>query len=155
MHMARNDTLTLRVALLEQRSIYRDIEIETSKSLYKLAEAIVSAFDFDFDHCFGFYSGLTRGTMLRSDPQYELFADIGEADPGVHSVKKTSTVAAFPSVGHTMLFLFDYGDEWCFRVTVTSMGQKTAKVRYPRVVASHGTASVARMSVATSGTVTP
>ena len=55
--MAQNGTLIIRVALDRKKSIYRDIEIEGSKSLYKLAEAIVTAFDFDFDHCFGFYSG--------------------------------------------------------------------------------------------------
>ena len=48
--------------------------------------------------------------MLRQHPMYELFADIGEANPGVLSVKKTKILRAFPAVGHTLLFLFDYGD---------------------------------------------
>ena len=38
--------------------ISRDIEIESSKSLYDLAAAIVQAFDFDLDHAFGFFSKL-------------------------------------------------------------------------------------------------
>jgi hypothetical protein len=57
--MKPTDTLILRVELAGERSIYRDIEIEASKSLHKFAEAIVAAFGFDFDHAFGFYSGLT------------------------------------------------------------------------------------------------
>ena len=63
--MASNDTFILRAAINGEVSVYRDIEIEPSKSLYKLAEAIVAAFGFDFDHAFGFYSGLKPATMMR------------------------------------------------------------------------------------------
>jgi Plasmid pRiA4b ORF-3-like protein len=138
--MAQNGTLILRVALKAQTSIYRDIEIESSKSLYQLAEAIVAAFGFDFDHAFGFYSGLTPAKMTRVDPRYELFVDMGDADPGVLSVKKTRVAQAFPEIGHTMLFLFDYGDDWLFRVRLEKAGKKIPKVRYPRVVATRGEA---------------
>jgi hypothetical protein len=138
--MAQNDTLILRAALEHDKSIYRDIEIEASKSLYKLAEAIVMAFDFDFDHAFGFYSDLTPQKMWCTDPRYELFADMGDADPGVRGVKKTKTGDAFPAVGHGMIFLFDYGDEWHFRVSLKELGNKHGKTKYPRVVASEGEA---------------
>ena len=138
--MPQNDTLILRVALEHDKSIYRDIEVEASKSLYKLAEAIVAAFGFDFDHAFGFYSGLTPAKMLRMNPRYEMFADMGDADPGVLSVKKTRISQAFPAVAHTMMFLFDYGDDWHFRVSLKAKGTKLAKVRYPRVVATRGDA---------------
>jgi hypothetical protein len=138
--MARNDTLIIRVALAGTVSIYREIEIEGSKSLYQLAEAIVSAFGFDFDHAFGFYSGLKPATMMRVSPRYELFFDMGDADPGVLSVKKTKVSQAFPDIGHTMLFLFDYGDEWLFRVKLEKTAKKIAKVRYPRIVATRGEA---------------
>ena len=138
--MAQNDTLIIRAALQGKASIYRDIEIEPSKSLYRLAEAITSAFGFDFDHAFGFYSGLTTAAMLRTHPKYELFVDMGDADPGVLGVKKTQVTQAFPAIGHTMLFLFDYGDEWRFLLKLIGTGKKVAKVRYPRLVASRGNA---------------
>ena len=112
---------------------------QASKSLYKLAEAIVSAFGFDFDHAFGFYGG-DPFARRRSQPRYELFADIGEADPGVLGVKKTKVAEAFPAMGRSLVFLFDYGDEWRFRVTLKAKGQKLAKTRYPRIVASKGEA---------------
>jgi len=138
--MPSGETFILRVALDGQKSIYRDIEIEPSKSLYRLAEAITNAFDFDFDHAFGFYSGLTPARLTRVDPRYELFADMGEVDPGVLSVKKTKISQAFPAIGHTLLFLFDYGDEWRFRVSLKETGTKQPKVRYPRVVTIRGNA---------------
>lgn len=138
--MAQDDTLILRAALFGALSIYRDIEIEPSQSLYRLAQAIVAAFGFDFDHAFGFYTGLNERLMWRQHPKYELFADMGEADPGVFGVKKTKVAEAFPKVGHTLLFLFDYGDGWHFRVKLTKPGMKLAKVKYPRVIATHGEA---------------
>jgi hypothetical protein len=136
--MASSDTLIIRAALAGESSIYRDIEIEASKSLYQLAKAINIAFEFDFDHSFGFYSGLTPTTMFKKAPIYELFADMGEANSGVLGVKKTKITQAFPAVAHTMLFLFDYGDEWHFRVTLKGTGTKVAKTRYPRIVESSG-----------------
>jgi 2-iminobutanoate/2-iminopropanoate deaminase len=138
--MAAAETLILRVALDGQKSIYRDIEIEAEKSLYALAEAIVGAFGFDFDHAFGFYTGLTPTTYARKLPKYELFSDMGEPTPGAQSVKKTKIVQAFPALKHQMLFLFDYGDDWMFRVTLREMSRKAPKTKYPRVVASQGEA---------------
>jgi len=138
--MTSNDTFVLRAALNGKASVYRDIEIESSKSLHSLAEAIVAAFGFDFDHAFGFYSGLKPATMMRTLPRYELFADMGDAAPGVGSVKKTRIAQAFPEIGHTMMFLFDYGDGWHFRVSLKAVGTKLAKVRYPRVAATRGDA---------------
>ena len=138
--MAQNDTLIIRTALEGNASIYRDIEIEASKSLYKLAEAIIAAFGFSFDHAFGFYTGLTDATMMKRRPSYELFADMGEANPDVLGVKKTKIAQAFPAVGHTMLFLFDYGDEWHFRVRLQEAAKKIVKVRYPRILKAHGKA---------------
>jgi hypothetical protein len=138
--MAQNGTLIIRAALEGRRSIWREIEIEAAGSLYKLAEAIVAAFGFDFDHAFGFYSGLTEAKMMRQQPRYELFADMGNAEPGAIGVKRTSVAQAFPAIGHAMIFLFDYGDGWHFRVSLRQARGKVAKVRYPRVVATRGEA---------------
>jgi hypothetical protein len=138
--MAGTDTFIFRAALQDRASIYRDIELDPAKSLSMLAEAIVSSFDFDFDHAFGFYAGLTPAKMHETFPKYELFADLGDADPRVLGVRKTRISQASPEVGHTMLFLFDYGDDWLFRVTLRTIGKKSAKARYPRIVATRGAA---------------
>lgn len=135
--MPEATTHILRVMPVGDTSISRDIEIPSGKSLYDLAAGIVSAFDFDFDHAFGFYSGLTRRTMMEKDPKYELFADMGEKTDAL-GVKKTRVAEAFPKAGHKMLFLFDYGDEWLFRVEVIGLGKKVARSRYPKILASLG-----------------
>jgi hypothetical protein len=65
---------------------------------------------------------------------------MGEADPGVISVKKTKVSQAFPAIGHSLIFLFDYGDEWRFRVSLKEAGMNLPKVRYPRIVTIRGNA---------------
>src|SRR5829696_5111503 len=134
--MAQAGTHTVRVTLVHEPSVYRELEVDSSKSLYRLAEAIVAAF--------GFYSGRTERTLMSAKPKYQLFADMGRDAFGdksdALSVKKTRIIDAFPKVGHAMTFLFDYGDEWLFRVEVVGLGQKVAKVRYPRVLKEGGEA---------------
>src|SRR5919112_5929144 len=92
-------THIVRVALQDEPSIYREIEVESRRSLSDLAEAIVHAFDFEFDHAFGFYSKLIGPDVMRSQPKYELFADMGERTEA-KSVRKTRVADAFPDVGH-------------------------------------------------------
>jgi hypothetical protein len=129
-------TRILRILL--RPKLYRDIEIESTASLYSLALAITQAFGFDFDHAFGFFSRLT-GRVFASPVRYELFADdaIGGAS---RSVRDTTVADAFPRLGSKMLFLFDYGDEWRFRVEVVGRGEAAAGTAYPRVAASVGKA---------------
>ena len=118
--------------------VYRDIEIESSKSLYDLAAAIVQAFDFDLDHAFGFYSELDEH-VFDSRVRYELFADL-EGGGEARSVKKTKVAQAFPAVGSKMQFLFDYGDDWRFQVELIGQGEKTPRARYPKVLKAVGKA---------------
>ncbi len=137
--MPEAGTHIIRVTLQDEPSIYREIEVESRKSLSDLAEAIVHAFDFEFDHAFGFYTKLTGPDVMRSQPKYELFADMGE-ETTARSVRKTPVADAFPEVGHTMLFMFDYGDDWRFIVEVIGLGQKAARTRYPKVLKKVGEA---------------
>jgi Plasmid pRiA4b ORF-3-like protein len=134
-----DDILTFRASF--EPKIYRDIEVPASASLYKFAEAIVRAFGFDFDHAFGFYDKLS-GNYYDSKLKYELFADMGDAEKGVLSVKKNSVATAFPADKAKFLFIFDYGDEWSFKVERTGSSAKVKGVKYPRVVKSEGTAPV-------------
>lgn len=137
--MAEATTHILRASLVDDKAVYRDIEVPSTASLYDLAAAIVGAFDFDFDHCFGFYSGLTRRAGMRKQPMYELFADIGEETEAM-SVEKTAVAAAFVKPRQKMMFLFDYGDEWLFLVQLLSIGKKVPRARYPKIVSRAGKA---------------
>ena len=123
-------------ALLKPK-VYRDLEISRGATLYELAAAVIEAFDFAFDHSFGFY-GDVEGDYFEAAVQYELFADIGESQgPGV---ERTRIDAAFPRVGTAMKFLFDYGDEWHFRVEVIGEAAPKWDVKYPRIIRKVGKA---------------
>ena len=94
--MAETETFIFRASL--KPKIHRDFEISSASSLYTLAQAIVRFFDFDFDHAFGFYSGL-KGNIYRSPTRYELFVDLGEGEGNARSVKRSRVAEVFPSVG--------------------------------------------------------
>jgi len=138
--MPQASTHIFRVSLMDDVRVYRDIEIASSASLHDLALAILASFEFDCDHAFGFYSGETRGAMYRVQPKYELFADMDDTESDALSVKQTNVATAFPKPRHRMTFLFDYGDEWLFRVRLTGTGQKVPRTRYPKVLATQGKA---------------
>src|SRR3954452_9164173 len=135
--MAGATTHIFRASL--KPKLYRDIEIDSGKSLDDLAEGIAGAFDFDLDHAFGFYSKLT-GHYHDLPVKYELFADLEGGESDAKSVKRSEVAQAFPDVGRKMLFLFDYGDEWRFKVEMVGMGEKVPKARYPKVLATVGKA---------------
>jgi len=137
--MSVSETLIFRASLAPK--LYRDLEIADTSTLYALAQAITRAFDFDFDHAFGFYDTL-KGSIYDSPIRYELFADMGESDGKARSVKRTRVVEAFPSTGTKMRFLFDYGDEWIFLVELIKRKPKEAKVKLPRLLTSAGKAPV-------------
>jgi hypothetical protein len=134
--MPRASTHIFRARLSPR--IYRDIEIESTRSLYDLAAAIVQAFGFDFDHAFGFFRNL-GGHVFDSAVRYELFADLEDGDKA-RSVKRTTVAQAFSEVGVKMQFLFDYGDEWRFQVEVIGFGEKVPKARYPKILKMVGKA---------------
>jgi hypothetical protein len=117
--------------------VYREFETLSAKNLYDLAGEIVRIFGFDFDHAFGFYSKLT-GNVFSSPVKYELFADMGKSE--ARSVKRTRIVEAFPTVGAKMTFLFDYGDNWQFRIEAIGQNRKEPGGKYPRLLKTIGEA---------------
>lgn len=136
--IATTGTMTQILRASLKARLYRDIEIEGTASLHDLAEAITGAFGFDFDHAFGFFSRLT-GRVFESPVRYELFDD--EAASGTsRGVRRTTVARVFPRLGSKMLFLFDYGDEWRFRIEMVGRGEAAARTAYPQVVASVGEA---------------
>jgi len=130
---------------LRGKKVVREIEAPENFSLYRLAEAIIGAYDFDFDHAFGFFSKISESEYFKSERQYELFTDLIEEgedlEPtGAESVKKTKIAEVWKNPGDKMLFLFDYGDNWLFTVELIGFGKKEAKTKYPRILKSAGKA---------------
>ena len=119
---------------------YRVIEIRDSKSLYMLAMAILTAFDFEFDHAFGFYNDMQD--LYNSDEIYELFVDIedgADLNKIAQSVAQTKISRVFV-IGKQMTFLFDYSDMRLFTVACTKIAEPIPRQRYPKIIQSVGQA---------------
>ncbi|MCX6787182.1 MAG: hypothetical protein NTY93_01510 [Candidatus Kaiserbacteria bacterium] len=128
-----------------RKEVTRTIAIPKEQSLYKLAEAIIAAYNFDFDHCFGFFDSKSDNPYSKSVRKYELFTDmVAEGmniEPtGADSVKHTRLDQVWSRHGDSMLFLFDYGDVWRFLVTLTATGNGHTSSSLPSVLMSSGKA---------------
>lgn len=123
----------------EGKKIIRRIQIPGSKSLFNFAKAIIAAFDFQFDHCFGFYDNLRDKRNCRK--AFELFVDIGEEGrPRAKGVKKIKISQAFDAVCEKLIMLFDYGDGWQFNVELKEIRKGDKGVTKPMVIESIGKA---------------
>ena len=133
-------TYIFKTHLFRDKKVIREIEILESSNLYKLAEAIVKSYDFDFDHAFGFFSTIGE-QWYKSEKKYELFADMEDTEPtGAKSVEKTKIGEVWKNPGDKILLLFDYGDTWLFVVELIELGNKEARKRYPRIIKKVGLA---------------
>lgn len=133
-------THIFKTYIFRDKKIIREIEVLENTNLYKFAEAIIGAYDFYFDHAFGFFSAIGE-RYFDSERKYELFADLEDEDiepTGAKSVKKTKINEVWKNIGDKILFLFDYGDNWLFVVELIGFGQKEAKAKYPRVIKKVG-----------------
>lgn len=136
-------TYIFKTSLFYNPKVIREIEIPENASLYKLAEAIVDAYNFNFDHCFGFFSKIAESRYFDSEKKYELFADLkdeGIEPTGAGSVKKTKIKEVWQKIGDKMLFLFDYGDNWMFIIEFVKTDEKKTQQKYPRILRKIGRA---------------
>lgn len=122
------------------RRPYRDLAIKSNQSLSTLAKAITGAFDFDFDHCYGFYDN--PGQIYKSSQIFELFTDLGEdPTPGAQGVEHQPVCALFQKDSHhEWLFHFDYGDNWDFFIKLIKTEPINPKTKYPLVTNKKGLA---------------
>jgi len=136
-------TCIFKTNFLRGKKVVREIEAPEIFSLYRLAEAIIGVYNFDFDHAFGFFSKIVESGYFKSERKYELFTDLedeGIEPTGAKSVKKTKIAEVWKNPGDKMLFLFDYGDNWLFVVELIGFGKKELKTKYPRILKSVGEA---------------
>ena len=146
--MAKEYVFKITMDGFDKRKLWRKVAVKDSTTLYRFAGVILDAFDFDRDHCFGFYSEMKRN-MYDSDRVYEYFVDVVEEDgedddfgvtPGALGTKKTRVSEVWKTPKDEMLFYFDYGDDWRFFVRLESIGALLQKEKYPRVLESRGDA---------------
>lgn len=90
---------------------YRHIQISANATLYTLHKAILSSFQFDDDHLHAFFMDnkrWSRGDMFVAS----------KSEPADRLTKRYSLQRAGLVKGKKFLYLFDFGDEWCFSCKV-------------------------------------
>jgi len=140
---------TFRVRILggfyappDAQKIWREIEVAANQTLADLGEAIPLAFGFDDPHLWAFF---LSGKAWDKKTEYGLVSD--DAGPfAAPNGKATRTLISdvlYPGKQRDkeFLFLFDFGDEWHFGVTLAGTNPVVQPgVEYPRVAATHGDA---------------
>lgn len=91
------------------RDAYRTLEISDDRKLTDLAECILEAFDFDFDHLYEF---IMSGEMYRSRDVY--------VSPGISGERSANIKLGKLGLekGRKFLYHYDFGDDWLFVVNV-------------------------------------
>jgi hypothetical protein len=117
----------LKVAL--EKQLYRTIAIGASATLNDLHLAVQDAFRFDNDHLYAFYmDGEAWSDDNFQDPRG------GEGPFATH----VQLGALDLYVGKRFLYLFDFGDEWHFWVTVLQIDPAVPEPKNPAVVDKEG-----------------
>ena len=117
---------------------YRILAIPEGFTLSALAGSIIDAFDFDFDHAFGFYDNIKSWTD--SVERYESSTGIIEELQDSRNAGRTKVNEVFDEPKKKLLFLYDYGDEWHFVVQLKETRASEKDTKYPQIVESVGKA---------------
>jgi len=124
---------TFKIALKDEPSIWRTIEMKGNQTLDKLHQAIFSAFDRFDPHLYSFFLGKD---IRDTSQEYTLL------DEAKWSEAKSAVSARVDNLmlrkGQKFSYLFDFGDEWWHTINVVSIKDDTPKGRFPRIIERHG-----------------
>jgi hypothetical protein len=113
------------------RSLWRRIAIDAQEPLDVLASAILNAYTFDHDHLYEF---AYRSPLGIEESVHHPFMDEG---PWTSEMR----VGDVPlPVGQSMTYLFDFGDQWEFEVTLEQIEPPGKAPEMPAVLDSRGDA---------------
>lgn len=113
------------------RACCRVIQCTGLHTFEDLHLAIQNAFAFDNDHLYCFFMDGKKWSRRRIDSPYS------ETPPYSNDVLIGQ---AGLRENQTFLYLFDFGDEWLFHVTVTSIFDASSPLSHPALVKAKGTA---------------
>jgi hypothetical protein len=121
----------------KKEKIIRTIDFSEGTFLPDVVENILESFDFVCDHAFGIYDDLNR-----PKEGYSIFSDMkGLGDPmGGKSIKKAKIDTVFNEKKKIMYMIFDFGDEWIFKISCVDILLCEENEQYPLLVSKQGEA---------------
>lgn len=123
-------TYVLKVAV--RNNCWRRIRLSSHCTLYDLHLAIQQAFEFADDHLYAFFMDGKRWSRKHA------FYSPNDIDTPVVTEARLGELNL--SVGQTFLYLFDFGDEWEFAVTVENAEPIDTRQTKPQVIETKGEA---------------
>jgi hypothetical protein len=112
-------------------NVRRQIALSAKGSLEDLAHGIIKAFGFDFDHLYDFTYKDRFGAIVNVSHPY------CDEPPWTLDVRLGDLPLA---AGEAMDFLYDFGDNWLFRVRLDRVAPPAAGFSRPVVLEAHGKA---------------
>ena len=121
---------TFRVNHRALPEVWRDIELAEDQTMEDLHLAIQQAYGWYDDHLYSFYM---------SGKAWDSSSEIGSpwSDSRVHTHQVQVGLLKL-KVGQGFLYLFDYGDNHEFDVTLRTINSQAGKGKYPKLVARQG-----------------
>ncbi len=130
---------------IHEKSPYRTLAVRPDMGLHELGILVLHAFDFDCDHLFGFYDigrhysqskvGFEMPDMMPQEGDLWGFV-YDDPNKARYNLVAYAVKDIFRRKGKKWTMLFDYGDEWQFRLTLLERVEIDINQRYPRVVES-------------------
>ena len=114
------------------------VRVIEQSSLFDLADILLEAIGFDLDHAFGFHSSMKSPYDRNMEREYTLFADQGEANHPTDTGVQNTLINDVFDKGDTMLFHFDYGDDWMFIVKCINIETTSSRKRKPEILNVEG-----------------
>ena len=111
------------------KGCYRHIQINQSATLYKLHQAIISAFEFDDDHCHAFF--MDNKHWGHGDTYFSVKSDSTDRLTKSYRLERLGL-----EKGRQFKYLFDFGDEWWFQCKVLRTVEERTDI--PKVIRSVG-----------------
>ena len=115
----------LHIELLHLKpTIYRDVLVDPSMTLHKLHQVIQAAMGWEDDHLYGFAQPMAREDYYRV-PKDRRFGRPHDMDYGdsVNDDAKYKVSDLLRSPKDKLLYLYDFGDEWKHRITLTAVSE--------------------------------
>jgi len=118
---------TLKIALSRWHAV---LEVDSSTTLNELHVAIQNVVKFDSDHMYEFF--IARTANSRDKRHYDM-------EDGSLDTTRVADVLPLPK-DRKLFYLFDYGDNWIFRVSMTRTkpSEPEKGVQYPRLIKEVG-----------------
>ncbi|MHA1605558.1 MAG: plasmid pRiA4b ORF-3 family protein [Candidatus Freyarchaeota archaeon] len=118
---------TFKVSL--SKNVWRRIRVSADHTLLDLHHAIQMAYDFDSDHLYSFFmDGKMWSSIKFTSPMEEERPHVDEARIGELGLYE----------GQNILYLFDYGDKWRFRVELEKIDPEGPKPQEPEIIEEKG-----------------